>query len=148
MPGSLPGLGAWGKGQVIFLSLSGQNGWILSYWYHCLSPERPLGGTTDGSSFGSGDQGGVDLIRSVFSSSVSSCSVMNTAPGWEASHPKWWYFLMLATFLKCGVEKSVQSYVETIAPPFSSLTSCAELQSAESLTACAIAFKLPTFVRR
>ena len=37
--------------------------------------------------------------------------------------------------------------VRTIVPPFSSLTSCAKLQSGESWTACAIAFKLPTFVR-
>lgn len=84
-------------------------------------------------------------MRSIFFSSVSACSLTNTTPVWEESHRKWWYFLMLATFFRCGAKKSVQSYVGTIVAPLSSHTSCAKLKSAESFTVCAMAFKLPTF---
>ena len=80
-PGALPGLGTFGKGQVISLSPSGLNGRILSYKYHCRSAGSPLGGTTEGSSLESGDQRGVDFIRSIICSSVSACSLTNTTPG-------------------------------------------------------------------
>ena len=92
VPGALPGLGTSGKRQVVSLSLSGQNGRMLSYRYHRLSAERPFGVTIKGKSFRSGDHRG-DFIRSNFSSSVSACSWTNTAPSWKESHRKWWYFL-------------------------------------------------------
>ena len=55
VPGVLTGVGTLGNGQVVSLSPSGQKGRILSYMYHCLSADRPLGGTIDGNSFGSGN---------------------------------------------------------------------------------------------
>lgn len=40
VPGALPGLGT--SDQVVSLSLSGKNGRMLSYRYHCLSAKRDL----------------------------------------------------------------------------------------------------------
>ena len=50
VPGLLDSLGTVGSGQVTSLSLSGQNGLICSYKYHCRSAERPLEVRTAGSS--------------------------------------------------------------------------------------------------
>ena len=53
----LPVCGTLGKGQVTSLSLSGQNGRIWLYKYHCLSVDRYFGVTAAGKLSGSGCQG-------------------------------------------------------------------------------------------
>ena len=63
-----------GRGQVRSLSLSGQNSRMQSYRYHCLSGDRPFGGTTVGRTFGSGHQV-ADFNKIIFCSSVSACSL-------------------------------------------------------------------------
>ena len=74
VPRVLLGFGQVGKGQVISLTLSGQNGLMWSYRYHCRSADRPLGETTDGSSSLSGTHGVEDLFKSILTSAVSACS--------------------------------------------------------------------------
>ena len=79
---------------------------------------------------------------------MSQCSFKNTHPGADEVTLKWWYFLTAAILFKCGAKKSVQSNVWTIMFPSSRATNCAKLHSAESLTTCAMDWRLSTFVLR
>ena len=74
-------LGIEGKGQVVSLSASGQNGRMESCKYHCRSGVSPCGGMTVGSSSVSGVQGSFSRLN--LTSVESLCSFANTTPGEE-----------------------------------------------------------------
>lgn len=105
---------------------------FFSYKYTFRSSDKPGGVTMSGSV--DVEKWWLGLLRMVMLISFASASCLTDTPFSVEVNLKWWYLVMLFSFLKCGLKYPHQSYVGTRVSPSWSPTNCTVLTLADDST--------------